>query len=93
MSGDPRVNENAGLGTLHTLLVRHHNTIEAHLHELNPHWSGERLFHETRRIIIAIMQHITFNEWLPLLLGPQSLKKFQLDLLAEGYYEGDFLSH
>lgn len=88
-SGDPRVNENIGLGTLHTLFVRHHNFIEAGLHELNPHWSGERLFQESRRIVIAVLQHITYNEWLPLLLGPKIISKFQLDLQPKGYYEGN----
>jgi peroxidase len=89
--GDPRVNENAGLGTIHILFVRYHNVIEAELHKLNPHWSGERLFQETRRIIIAILQHITYNEWLPLLLGPNVIRKFELDLQAQGYYEGNVL--
>jgi len=88
LPGDPRVNENCGLGMIHIVWVRQHNLIETELHQLNPHWNGEKLFEETRRIVIAMLQHITFNEWLPLLLGPDNVKKHGLDLAPEGYYSG-----
>lgn len=82
------MNENAGLAMMHVVLVRQHNAIEEALHRLNPRWSGERLYFETRRIMIAILQHVTYNEWLPILLGSNHVRRFELDLVADGFYEG-----
>jgi peroxidase len=87
-AGDTRVNENAGLATVHTVFMREHNEVEAELHKLNPHWSGEKLFQETRRIIIAYMQHIIYNEFLPVLMGRSEIKKFDLELKSFGFYNG-----
>ena len=42
--GDERVNEQAGLSTIHLMYVREHNRIEDNLHLINPHWNGERLY-------------------------------------------------
>lgn len=82
------MNENLGLGIFHTLFVRHHNSVEERLHRINPHWNGERLYQETRRIVIASLQHIVFNEFLPLVVGPTNMKKFGLGLQQNGYYDG-----
>ncbi|XP_018410495.1 PREDICTED: myeloperoxidase-like [Nanorana parkeri] len=71
LAGDARVSEQPGLAMFHTLFLREHNRIVTKLHELNPHWSGERLYQETRKIIGSILQKITYKDWLPLLLGSE----------------------
>ncbi|XP_077168670.1 myeloperoxidase [Paroedura picta] len=68
-AGDKRVTENLGLTVIHTLFVREHNRIATELKRLNPHWDGEKLYQEARKIIGAMNQVITFRDYLPLLMG------------------------
>ena len=68
-SGDRRVNEQPGLTLYHVVWVREHNRLAAGLALANPAWGEEELFQETRNILIAELQHITYTEYLPLILG------------------------
>jgi peroxidase len=69
ISGDDRANENLHLTTMHLILARQHNRLARILSSLNPRWDDERLYQEARKIVGAQMQHITYNEFLPLVLG------------------------
>ncbi|KAM8977094.1 myeloperoxidase [Pelodytes ibericus] len=73
-AGDPRVSEQPGLTAFHTIFVREHNRIATELRRMNPSWSGEILFQETRKIIGAITQKINYKDYLPLLLGSETPK-------------------
>ncbi|KAH8419210.1 hypothetical protein KR222_010706 [Zaprionus bogoriensis] len=68
-SGDDRANENLLLTSMHLLWARHHNYLARGLHKLNPDWDDERVYQEARKILGAQMAHITYNEFLPVLLG------------------------
>uniref|UniRef100_A0A914HET5 Peroxidase n=1 Tax=Globodera rostochiensis TaxID=31243 RepID=A0A914HET5_GLORO len=69
VSGSEQVNFLPSLTALHTLFIRQHNRVATQLMALNRDWSDEQLFQTTRRIVIAQLQHITYEEWLPLVLG------------------------
>ncbi|KAL1129753.1 hypothetical protein AAG570_012697 [Ranatra chinensis] len=87
-SGDARANENLHLTSLHLLLARHHNRIASYLSIVNPQWKDETLYQESRRIVSAQIQHITYNEFLRIILGPKMMEKLKLGPLKEGYYTG-----
>jgi peroxidase len=91
VAGDNRVNELTGLVTMHALFLREHNRIARILWQLNPSWPDERLYQEARRIVIAQLQHITYNEWLPLIVGPIIMRDFKLELSqTNGGYSLDY---
>lgn len=87
-SGDGRSGEQPGLLALHHVWVGEHNRIATDINALNPHWSDEKVYQETRRIIGALFQHITYREFLPIILGREVSKLFDLELLATGYFDG-----
>ncbi|KAG7309987.1 hypothetical protein JYU34_004510 [Plutella xylostella] len=87
-AGEIRVNEQLVLTVMHTLMAREHNRVAEGLAAVNPHWDDETLFQEARRINIAEIQHITYNEFLPILLGKDVMEKFGLVLEKDGYWDG-----
>ena len=45
------------------------------------------VFTELAPLPPQVMQHITYNEWLPIILGPRVLDIFELNLLPRGHYQ------
>uniref|UniRef100_A0A915Q467 peroxidase n=1 Tax=Setaria digitata TaxID=48799 RepID=A0A915Q467_9BILA len=78
ISGSDHVNFLPSIIVLHTVWIRQHNRIATNLQRINPHWSDEQLYQESRRIVIAQLQHITYNEFLPILVGKENWLKFKL---------------
>src|SRR5262249_6279581 len=76
MAGDIRVNENIELTSLHTLFVREHNRIANAFHAANPNLSDETLYQLARQQVWAEIQSITYNEWIPAVLGPNALPAY-----------------
>lgn len=72
-AGDVRVNEQVGLLSMHTIWMREHNRIANFFNEINPHWTGEQVYQEARKIVGAMMQHITFKQWLPHIIGKEGM--------------------
>jgi len=69
LGGDVRANEHLGLIAMHCLWVREHNHWAKVIKELNCHLCDEEIYQRARIMVEAEIQHITFNEFLPLLLG------------------------
>ena len=77
LSGETRVNEQMGLASMHTLFNREHNRIAEILKKINHHWNDEKLYQETRKIIGGILQKITYEDYLPKILGIDGVLPFQ----------------
>lgn len=69
LAGDVRANENPALASLHTVMVREHNYWADRLAEENPDWTDEEIFAGARQIVTYELQSITYDQWLPHLIG------------------------
>ena len=77
LAGDPRANEQAGLTAMHTLFVREHNRLAESLSERDGRLSGDEIYMRARQIVGAQMQSITYNEFLPALLGEGAIPRYK----------------
>uniref|UniRef100_A0A0P5PEE0 Chorion peroxidase n=1 Tax=Daphnia magna TaxID=35525 RepID=A0A0P5PEE0_9CRUS len=84
-AGDGRSDVTPNMATSQIIFLREHNRLARSLAQLNPSWDDERLYQETRRILIAQAQHITYNEWLPILLGRSKMAELGLLPLQSGF--------
>jgi hypothetical protein len=77
MAGDVRINENIELTAVQTLFVREHNRLADLIHHAYPSMNDEAIYQTARAIVIAEVQSITFNEFLPALLGGSVIPDYQ----------------
>jgi peroxidase len=68
-AGDIRANENPALASMHTMMAREHNYWADRLAEEHPDWDDGQLFAGARQIVEYELQKITYEEWLPKLIG------------------------
>ena len=87
-SGDARVNTSPALVALHSLFVRQHNRLAEQLFDINPTWDDETLFQEARRLVVAQLQHVTYREYLPAVLGESLAENLRLTPQVLGSYKG-----
>ena len=77
LAGDVRANEQVGLTAMHTLFAREHNRYVIETAKQNRRMTGEELYQAGRRHVAALIQAISYNEFLPLLLGPSALPDYR----------------
>ncbi|KYR00934.1 peroxinectin [Tieghemostelium lacteum] len=67
--GERRGNENPGLMSLHVIFLREHNRMAKVFKGKHSEWSDEDIFQHTRSCVIEQIQKITYEEYLPIVLG------------------------
>ncbi len=76
LCGDPRCEENTNLTSMHTTWMREHNYWARKIRSQNPQFSDEDIYQRARMIVGAEFEAITYNEWLPVLLGPTAIPAY-----------------
>ncbi|MDN3567330.1 peroxidase family protein [Paeniroseomonas aquatica] len=75
-AGDVRVMENPSLTALQTIFVREHNYQVDRLAAADPSLTGEQLYQMARAIVTAEIARITYEEFLPKLLGADAVPDY-----------------
>ena len=70
--------DSPALRAVQTLLMRQHNRLAQQLTRINPMWDDDTLYHEARRLVVAQMQHVTYREYLPAILGENLAENLRL---------------
>jgi len=78
LAGDIRSNENIFLTAMHTLFVREHNRLCDQILLEHPEYlnKDEVIYQNARKLLIGMMQNITYMEFLPKLLGKNAIPKY-----------------
>ncbi|MCA9295877.1 MAG: hypothetical protein KC983_05155, partial [Phycisphaerales bacterium] len=76
LAGDVRANEQVGLTSMHTLFVREHNRYADQFGAGFPFLTEELRYQLARIYVIMEIQVITFEEFLPLILGPNAIPDY-----------------
>jgi len=82
-AGDVRANEQVGLITMHTLWMREHNRAAREIAEtdfygedLSDPAIDEEIYQRARAVVVALLQKVTYYEWLPALIGYGTLTDY-----------------
>ena len=72
-----------GLASLHTLWMREHNRIASEITNLRSDLTDEEIFQIARKILIGEMQNIVYDEYLPVVLGEDAMRKYKVSLPSD----------
>merc|ERR1719220_980186 len=82
-AGDVRALEMPGLASVHTLWLREHNRLATQITSASPGLGDEEVFQVARKILIAEMQNIVYDEYLPVVLGEDTMEEYKISLSSD----------
>ncbi|MEL7499415.1 MAG: peroxidase family protein [Planctomycetota bacterium] len=77
MAGDVRANEQVALTAMHTIFVREHNRVADQFASRYPFLTDEQIYVRARKHVGALMQVITYQEFLPAVMGPNAIRSYR----------------
>jgi peroxidase len=77
LAGDVRAGENQGLLSMQTVFAREHNRLVDELAERDPSLTEDELYQAARTRVEALVQAITYNEYLPQLVGENAISEYR----------------
>ena len=80
IAGDFRATEQPGLTSLHSLFLNEHNRIAKNISQLYSLLSDDDIYQMARQIVIAELQNIVYNEFLPVVLGSTTMEQYNIKL-------------
>ncbi|XP_005111772.2 peroxidase-like protein 3 [Aplysia californica] len=89
LAGDSRVMAYPGLSALNTVFLRYHNLLCGRLLALHPGWDDETLYQEARRVVGAVLQKISYDEYLPEVLGRENANNYALTSTSNYNYDNN----
>ena len=90
MSGDVRANENTGLTMLHTLFSAEHNHWANRIAASDASLSDQEIFEMARSILEYEVQKITYEDWMPHLIGDALAADTGYDASVDGQISTEF---
>jgi len=76
LAGDVRANEHVGLSAMHMVFVREHNRLARLIYRTDRALSDDEIYERARAQVGAQLQAITYEEFLPILLGPGAMAPY-----------------
>ena len=83
VGGDTRATVQPGLTSMHSLFLNEHNRIADNLRAVDSSLEDEELYQRSRIILIAELQNIVYEEFLPAVIGTQLMTSLDLQLPAD----------
>lgn len=81
------MNEHPALSLMHVVFLRFHNWAAQKISDLRPRLDKEDVFQIAKTLVTGVIQKIQYNDWLPIILGPNIRSGLRLNLDGNTEYD------